>query len=242
MGKIRSAMTYPIVVLGFVSLILAAMLLFIVPQFKAIYAVLEGTLPLPTRILLVVSDVLKSYFVIVLGAMVGTYFGIRRYIKTERGRMQWDRLKLRIPIFGKLFQKTALARFARTLGMLTRSGVPILQSLDVVSDAVHNKVMARALEDVKNGVKEGESLAKPLARHAVFPPMVVHMLSVGEETGSLDSILEKVAAFYDDEVTAAVDSLTSIIEPLMIFLVGGAVGLSVIALYLPMFNIINLIQ
>jgi type IV pilus assembly protein PilC len=241
-GKIRSAMTYPIVVLGFVSLIMAAMLLFIVPQFKAIYAVLEGTLPLPTRILLVVSDVLKSYFVIVVGLMVGTYFGIRRYIKTERGRMQWDRLKLRIPIFGKLFQKTALARFARTLGMLTRSGVPILQSLDVVSDAVHNKVMAKALEDVKNGVKEGESLAKPLARHAVFPPMVVHMLSVGEETGSLDSILDKVAAFYDDEVTAAVDSLTSIIEPLMIFLVGGAVGLSVIALYLPMFNIINLIQ
>jgi type IV pilus assembly protein PilC len=241
-GKIRSAMTYPVVVLGFVSLIMAAMLLFIVPQFKSIYASLQGTLPLPTQILLAVSDILKKYFLLVIAGMIGFVFLLRRYIKTDRGRMQWDTLKLRFPIFGKLFQKTALARFARTLGMLNRSGVPILQSLDVVADAVNNKVVGKALIDVQRGVKEGESIAKPLARHPVFPPMVVQMLAVGEETGSLDSILEKVANFYDDEVTAAVDALTSIIEPFMIFLVGGAVGLSVIALYMPMFNIINLIE
>jgi type IV pilus assembly protein PilC len=151
-------------------------------------------------------------------------------------------MKLKIPIFGPLFQKSALARFARVLGVLNRSGVPILQSLDVVSETVNNSLMSAAILDVQAAVKRGESLAKPLGKHGIFPPMVVQMLAVGEETGALDTMLEKTAAFYDDEVTAAVDSLTSIIEPLMIFVVGGAVGLCVIALYLPMFNIINLIK
>ncbi|MGH2555661.1 MAG: type II secretion system F family protein [Actinomycetota bacterium] len=240
--RIKSAMTYPIVVLGFVSLILVAMLVFIVPQFTGIYASLGGKLPLPTRILMTVSDLMvhKAPFILLfLGAAT---FGIRRYIKTPRGRLQWDTMKLKIPIFGDLVLKTAMARFSRILGVLNRSGVPILQSLDVTAEVVNNALIAKAIKDVEEAVKQGESLSKPLARHQVFPPMVVQMLAVGEETGAMDTMLDKVATFYDNEVTATVDSLTSLIEPVMIFIVGGAVGLAVIALYLPMFNIINLIK
>ena len=235
-------MTYPVVVLGFVTLIMLAMLLFVVPQFESIYGQLGGQLPLPTRILLAVSDAFKSKFLILVGLVILIVFLVRRYKKTEQGQELWDRLKLKIPIFGPLFQKTALARFARVLSVLNKSGVPILQSLDVVAETVSNSLMSKAVLDVQQSVKEGESLAKPLARHTIFPPMVVQMLAVGEETGALDTMLEKVAIFYDDEVTATVDSLTAVIEPLMIFIVGGAVGLSVIALYLPMFNIIKLIK
>ncbi|HEX8100885.1 MAG TPA: type II secretion system F family protein [Actinomycetota bacterium] len=240
--RIKSAMTYPVVVLGFVTLIMLAMLLFVVPQFKSIYGQLGGTLPLPTRILLAVSNTFKSKFLILAAIVALLVYLLRRYKKTEQGQALWDRVKLKVPVFGALFQKTALARFARVLSVMNKSGVPILQSLDVVAETVNNSLMAKAVMDVQQSVKEGESLAKPLARHAIFPPMVVQMLAVGEETGSLDTMLEKVAIFYDDEVTATVDSLTATIEPLMIFIVGGAVGLSVIALYLPMFNIIKLIK
>jgi type IV pilus assembly protein PilC len=241
-NRIRSAMTYPVVVAGFVTLILLAMLIFIVPQFKDIYATLGGNLPLPTRMLLKVSQVLTTYFWVVGLVVAGLVVAVKRYKKTEAGRAAWDRLKLKVPVFGELFRKTALARFARVLGVLNRSGVPILQSLEVVSETVNNSLISRAVLDVQQSVKGGESLSKPLARHGVFPPMVVQMLAVGEETGALDTMLEKVGDFYDDEVTATVDSLTSLIEPVMIFIVGGAVGLAVIALYLPMFNIINLIK
>jgi type IV pilus assembly protein PilC len=240
--RVRSAMTYPIVVLGFVTLIMMAMLLFIVPQFKDIYAQLNGTLPFPTRMLLKVSEVFRHDFIIVAVVIAGLIFAFRRWKRTTAGKAMWDRFKLRIPIFGSLLQKTALARFARILGVLNKSGVPILQSLDVVADTVNNSLMASAIRDVQASVKSGESLAKPLGKHKVFPPMVVQMLTVGEETGGLDTMLEKVADFYDEEVTATVDSLTSIIEPVMIGIVGGAVGLAVIALYMPMFNIINLIK
>lgn len=241
-NRIRSAMTYPVVVAGFVTLILLAMLIFIVPQFKDIYATLGGNLPLPTRMLLKVSQVLTTYFWVVGLVVAGLVVAVKRYKKTEAGQAAWDRLKLKVPVFGELFRKTALARFARVLGVLNRSGVPILQSLEVVSETVNNSLISKAVLDVQQSVKGGESLSKPLARHGVFPPMVVQMLAVGEETGALDTMLEKVGDFYDDEVTATVDSLTSLIEPVMIFIVGGAVGLAVIALYLPMFNIINLIK
>jgi len=147
-----------------------------------------------------------------------------------------------VPVFGSLFHKTALARFAGTLGMLLHSGVPILQALDIVSDTVNNRVISRAVNDVQASVREGESMAKPLGRHKVFPPMVVQMLAVGEETGQVDVMLEKVASFYNQEVEASVDALTSLIEPLLIAVIGGAVGAAVIALYMPMFNIIKLIK
>ena len=240
--KIKSAMTYPIAVVALVVLIMSAMLLFVVPQFKSIYSQLGGTLPLPTRVLLMMSDAVKKYWYLVILAAVAFTFAFRRYKATASGRATLDAIKLKVPIFGSLFHKTALSRFASTAGMLLRSGVPILQALDIVSDTVNNQVMARAIKDVQDAVREGESIAKPLAKHPVFPPMVVQMLAVGEETGQVDTMLDKVATFYDNEVEASVDALTSLIEPLLIAIIGGAVGAAVIALYMPMFNIIKLIQ
>ena len=240
--KIKSAMTYPIAVVTLVVFILAAMLLFIVPQFKTIYESLGGTLPLPTRILLGASQGLTKFW---WGAILGTIgfrFGFRRYKATPAGRAMLDSIKLKVPVFGTLFHKTALARFSSTLGMLLRSGVPILQALDIVADTVNNKVISKAVVDVQGSVREGESIAKPLGRHAVFPPMVVQMLAVGEETGAVDTMLDKVADFYNSEVSAAVDALTSLIEPLLLAVIGGAVGGAVIALYMPMFGIINQIK
>jgi type IV pilus assembly protein PilC len=240
--RIKSAMTYPVVVLGFVGLILMAMLIFIVPQFKSIYTTLNGKLPLPTLILLKVSQIMTHQAIFLVAAMFGLFFLARWYVKTPKGRMAWDTLKLKVPIFGPLFHKTALARFSRVLGVLNRSGVPILYSLEVTAEVVNNTQISKAIMDVQTAVKQGETLSQPLGRHGVFPPMVVQLLAVGEETGAIDTMLDKVASFYDDEVAATVDSLTSLIEPVMIFFVGGAVGLAVIALYLPMFNIINLIK
>jgi type IV pilus assembly protein PilC len=240
--QIKSAMTYPVVVMVMVFLILTAMLLFVVPTFKDLYDQLGGTLPLPTRLLIILSDAVKGGFIFFIAGIVGLAFLFRYWKRSEKGRLTWDRIKLRVPIFGSLFHKTAMSRFARTLSVLNRSGVPILQALDIVRDTVGNAVVAEAVKDLQEGVKEGESLATPLSRHAVFPAMVVQMMAVGEETGALDTMLEKVAIFYDEEVTAAVESLTSLIEPVMIAVVGGAVGAIVIALYLPTFRIFELIK
>jgi type IV pilus assembly protein PilC len=240
--QIKSAMTYPVVVVALVTLILAAMLLFIVPQFETIYSNLGGTLPLPTRILLGVSEAFRTYwYVFLLAGGIGSFF-FRRYKRIDKGRARVDALKIKVPVFGPLFHKVALARFSSTLGMLLRAGVPILQALDNVKETVNNRVIADAVDDVKSSVREGESIAKPLAKHKVFPPMVVQMLAVGEETGAVDTMLDKVAEFYNNEVTATVAALTSLIEPLLIAIIGGMVGAAVIALYMPMFSIINLIQ
>jgi type IV pilus assembly protein PilC len=241
-GKIKSAMTYPIAVVGLVLLIMAAMLLFVVPQFKTIYGSLGGELPLPTRALLAVSEAFKKYWYIVLGGAIGFRVFLKRWKKTPKGREAIDGFKLRVPVFGSLFHKTALARFASTFSMLLRSGVPILQALEIVSDTVNNKVISKAIMDVQGSVREGESMARPLMKHKVFPPMVVQMIAVGEETGQVDIMLEKVASFYNQEVEASVDALTSLIEPLLIAFIGGFVGAAVVALYMPMFNIIKMIQ
>ncbi len=241
-GKIKSAMTYPVAVVALVVLIMSAMLLFVVPQFEGIYGQLGGELPLPTRTLLWMSETFKAYWYFVLaGAIAGRFF-LRRWKKTPRGREVMDSLKLRAPVFGSLFHKTALSRFSGTLAMLLRSGVPILQALEIVSDTVNNKVIGKAITDVQASVRDGESIAKPLAKYPVFPPMVVQMIAVGEETGQVDVMLEKIAQFYDQEVEASVDALTSLIEPILIAVIGGCVGMAVVALYMPMFNIIKLIK
>ena len=223
-------------------LIMSAMLLFVVPQFQSIYASLGGSLPLPTRVLLSVSNLVQHYWWLVILFAIGFRFFFRRWKKTANGRQAVDRLKLQAPIFGVIFQKVALARFASTFAMLLRSGVPILQALEIVIDTVNNKVVGKALEDVQTSVSEGETMAKPLATHSVFPSMVVQMIAVGEETGQVDTMLEKVAAFYNQEVEASVDALTSLIEPLLIAIIGLCVGAAVVALYMPMFNIIKMIQ
>jgi type IV pilus assembly protein PilC len=241
-GKIKSAMTYPVAVVALVILIMSAMLLFVVPQFESIYASLDAKLPLPTRSLLFLSDVFKTYWFMFVGAVLVGRFFFRRWKKTESGRLVVDSLKLRAPVFGSLFHRTALSRFSSTLAMLLRSGVPILQALEIVSETVSNKVIGKAIIDVQLSVRDGESIAKPLTKHAVFPPMVIQMIAVGEETGQVDTMLEKIAQFYDQEVEAAVDALTSLIEPILIAVIGGCVGAAVVALYLPMFQIIEKIQ
>ena len=240
--KVKSAMTYPVVVFSLVVFIASAMLLFIVPQFKGIYVELGGTLPLPTRILISISDVVNKYFpMLILLSGVGGWF-LRRWARSPKGRPTWDAFVLKVPVFGLLARKGALARFARTLAALTRSGVGILEALEIVADTAGNEVVSLALRDTQRAVKQGDTLARPLSQHDVFPPMVVQMIAVGEETGALDDMLDKIADFYDQEVEATVDALTSLIEPLLIVTMGVLVGGMIISLYLPMFRIITLIK
>jgi type IV pilus assembly protein PilC len=240
--KVKSAMTYPMVVGFLVLIIVTAMLLFVIPMFEGIYKELGGTLPAPTQILINISKVCRKLWYVIFLVEAGGAFAFKRWINSEEGRKQWDAIKLKVPIFGKLVRKTALARFSRTLSALVRSGVPILESLDIVAETAGNSVVAAAVRDTQSAVKRGDPLSKKLEEHPVFPPMVVQMMAVGEETGALDEMLDKIADFYDQEVEATVDALTSLIEPLLIVVMGICVGGMVIALYLPMFNIIKLIK
>jgi type IV pilus assembly protein PilC len=240
--KIKSAMTYPVVVFALVLVIVSAMLLFVVPMFKDLFDQLGGTLPLPTRMLIGISTLVAKLWWLMVLIDAGLVWAFKRWIATDQGRSRWDAIKLRVPVFGKLVRKTALTRFARTLAVLLRSGVPILESLEITSETVNNSVVSRGVKDVQAAVKTGEGMARPLAAHAVFPPMVVQMIAVGEETGAIDTMLEKIADFYDQEVEATVNALTSLLEPLLIVFMGGAVGGMVISLYMPMFNIIKLIK
>jgi type IV pilus assembly protein PilC len=240
--KVKSAMTYPTVVAILVLTIVTAMLLFVIPMFQNIYKELGGTLPVPTQVLINISSVCRRFWYIIFFGEIGAAWGFRRWINSEEGRKRWDAIKLRVPIFGKLVRKTALARFSRTLSALVRSGVPILESLEIVADTSGNHVVAEAVRDTQGAVKRGDPLSKNLENHEVFPPMVVQMMAVGEETGALDDMLDKIADFYDQEVEATVDALTSLIEPLLIVVMGVCVGGMIISLYLPMFNIIKLIK
>lgn len=243
-SKIRSAMAYPAVVMALIVLVTTAMIVFVVPVFENLYADLgEGaTLPLPTQLLVTLSSVLRSLWFVVIGVTVLAVWGFRRWITTEQGRLNWDKLRLRLPVFGKLVHKTALARFSRTMAVLSRTGVPILQAIDIVGETAGNQVVSAALARIRTAVREGESLAGQLARHDVFPPMVVQMLAVGEETGALDAMLNKVADYYEREVQDTVTALTSLIEPLLIVVMGVSVGAILIALYLPIFNIAGLVN
>ena len=241
-SKVKSAMAYPVVVLLLVVSIVFAMLTFVVPMFEGMYAELGGDLPVPTRILIVAGNILKQWWYVVFLLTGAGIYGFRRYIATDAGRGVWDAMKLRFPIFGKLISKTALSRFSRSLSVLSRSGVPILSALEIVAQTSGNRVMANAIDDVMASVKQGESLAAPLDQHPVFPPMVTQMMTVGEETGALDEMLSKVADFYDREVDDTVAALTSLIEPLLIIVLGITVGGILIALYLPMFNVASLLE
>lgn len=240
-GKIRSAMTYPIAVLALVCCILAAMLLFIVPIFKTMYTSLGGKLPAPTLMLVDLSNIFVHSFPFVVLGVIATVFAYRRWTKTPVGKAARDRAVLKVPIFGALIRKTAMARFSSTLATLLSSGVPVLESLEITASTVGNTVVANGVHAVSEGAKRGEPLTRPLAEHPVFPPMVTQMMAVGEETGALDSLLHKVSLFYEQEVQRTVDALTSILEPLLIVILGGAVGGMVISLYLPMFDIIKLV-
>jgi type IV pilus assembly protein PilC len=240
--KIKSALTYPVVVLLMAVALTAIMLIFIVPTFVGMFESLGGELPLPTRVLLLLSEILRRFWYVFPFVIIGGWQVFKYARKQDDVRFGLDQLKLKLPVFGTLFHKLALARFARNFGILLRAGVPILTALDITADTVNNGVVGRAVTDVKGSVTEGQTVTGPLSRHAVFPPMVVQMLAVGEETGAMDLMLGKIADFYDSEVSAATEQLTAMLEPLMIGVLGGIVGAMVIALYMPMFKIFELIQ
>ncbi|AEI12318.1 MULTISPECIES: type II secretion system F family protein [Cellulomonas] len=241
-NKIKSAMTYPVVVFVVAILATIGMLLFIVPVFAGMFTTLGGELPLPTKILMQMSQAMKILILpLVVGLVIFSVWWARH--KNDRGvRERLDPIKLKMPVFGNLFRKIAVARFTRNFGTMLHSGVPLLQALDVVGETSGNIVIERASKDVQESVRRGESLAGPLSHHPVFPPMVVQMMAVGEDTGALDTMLGKVADFYDDEVESTTEQLTSLIEPIMIVVIGAIIGSMVIAMYMPIFGIFALIE
>jgi type IV pilus assembly protein PilC len=243
-SKIKSAMTYPVIVFVMAILLSTVMLIFIVPVFADMFEELGGELPLMTQVLVSASKFVTSWLGVLSYVVVpaGLWFTYKRIRSTPKGRFALDVMKLRLPVFGPLFHKIALTRFARNLSTLMAAGVPILQALEITADTVNNGPISNAVKDVQDSVRQGESINGPLSAHDVFPPMVVQMVAVGEETGNVDGMLEKIADFYDTEIESTTESLTALMEPLMIGVIGGIVGGMVIALYLPMFKIFELIE
>jgi type IV pilus assembly protein PilC len=242
-AKIKSALTYPVIVLLFSLLMGTAVVVFIVPIFEKMFSQLGGELPLPTQALVVLSH--NSFWVLplIVVLVVGGLRLYRRKVQTSAEfRLRSDRLKLRLPVFGKLYTKLAIARWARNLGTLLAVGVPVIKALDIVGGTSGNALIGQAMTDVRDLVRTGSTIAKPMANHPIFPSMVVQMLEVGEETGQTSEMLDKVADYYDQEVETATDALTSALEPLLVVLMGVVIGAMVICLYLPMFSIYQNIQ
>lgn len=241
--QVRSAMVYPAAVISFALVVMFALITFIVPVFAKIFADQGAKLPALTRFTVGLSHLMRGYPYVIFGTIAVVVIAFRRWKRTETGREQWDRLRLRIPLrIGEIQRKIALARWSRTLSSLVSAGVPMLEAIDVTGRTAGNRVVENAMASVRASVQSGGTIAGALRREPVFPVMVTHMVGVGEETGALDQTLGKVADFYEDEVSAAVKALTSILEPAMIVLVGGIVGFVVISMYLPMFDVYNQIQ
>jgi type IV pilus assembly protein PilC len=234
---IKSAMTYPIVSLVMIFGITAFLMIAIVPKFKEVFTSLDVELPGLTKAILAASDFCQEEWATILGAMVAAFALLRIYKRTERGSRQWDWLVLHIPIFGNLFRKVGLSRFSKTFSTMLKSGVPILGALEIVSETAGNRIISDAIDGARDSVREGDSLAGPLAASGMFPPMVTRMIGVGEKTGALESLLEKISEFYDDQVRATVKQLTSLIEPIMITVMGVMVGTICMAVFLPIFEL-----
>jgi type IV pilus assembly protein PilC len=241
--RVKGAMIYPTLVLCFAFLVLAGMLMFLVPIFEDIFADLQGELPPLTKVVVAMSDVLKGYWFIIFPAIGGGIWGFRRWKKTPTGRQVWDRFKLRAPAgIGKVVLKVTMARFSRTLATLVAAGVDIIKALEISGQTAGNWVIEAALADVRAKVHQGIPIAQPLIENPVFPPLVAQMVKVGEETGELEKMLDKIADFYEDEVDASIQALTSIVEPLMMIGVGVVVGVIIIAMYMPMFKLLQLVE
>jgi len=239
--KVKGAMTYPTIVLTVAGGACIFMLMFVIPVFAKMFSDFGGELPAPTRIVMNLSDFLRVYWWALLGGSLGLFFGFKTYRGTENGRFVTDKLALRFPILGTVLRKSAVARFTRTLGTLIGSGVPILQGLEITSRTAGNKVIQRAIESTSKSISQGDTISGPLKESGVFPPMVVQMIGIGEQTGALDEMLSKIADFYDDEVDAAVEALTAAIEPIMIVVMGTMVGGMLVAMYLPMFKMSSIV-
>jgi type IV pilus assembly protein PilC len=234
--KVKGAMVYPLVVMIIAVCVVAVILIFVIPVFQQMFADFGRALPAPTQFVVNLSNFVKSYIVHIVVFMALCIFAFRRFYRTERGRTIVDNLVLKAPVFGVLIRKVAVAKFTRTLGTMISSGVPILDSLEIVAATAGNKTIETALRETRLSISEGRTIAEPLADSEVFPAMVVQMISVGEATGALDTMLTKIADFYDDEVDAAVDALTAMLEPFMMVFLGGTIGGLVVSMYLPIFQ------
>lgn len=240
-GKVKSAMMYPVVVSTLAIGIVSFILIVIIPKFKEIFDQLGGELPFLTQCLITASWILAHQTIWVVLGVIALVYCFKRIYRTKEGKFQIDRIKLKLPVVGQLFRKIAIVRFAGTLATLITSGVPILTAIDIVRETSGNEVITRAMDQVYNSIKDGETIHEPLAKCKVFPPLVVHMVAVGEETGAIDQMLNKVAEAYEREVDDTVNALTSILEPVLIVFLGAIVGVIVVALYLPLFNIPKLV-
>ena len=240
--KVKSAMVYPTTIISVAVLVIIFMMTFVIPTFATMFTQLGAELPLPTKIVLAISEFTRRYILLILAALVGFVFALRAVYRTDRGSRVIDRWVLRIPVAGTLVKKVAVARFTRTLGTLVAAGVPILEGLRITARSAGNRVVEASVMLAREAVTAGRPLSEPLRTEPVFPPMVTHMISVGESTGSLDQMLSKIADFYDDEVDSAVGALMSLLEPIMIVILGVIIGGLVVALYLPIFKIVTLIK
>lgn len=241
-GRIKGAMVYPVCVLIFAILMVIAMFIFVLPTFKSIFDDAGAELPLITQMLFWLSDMLRAFWFLIPTIPLGIFFGFKAYNKTEQGRYNLDKAKLRVPVIGDLVQKMAISRFSRTFGTLVNSGVPVLKALEIVAETAGNTVISRAVDEARQSVREGQRISRPLAQSGLFPQMVTQMMDIGEETGRMSEMLVKVATFYDNEVEVAVKALTSLIEPALIIVLGGVVGFIVGSIMVPMFSLINAIQ
>jgi type IV pilus assembly protein PilC len=235
-SRIKGALTYPIVVIGIAFIVIAVILIFVIPVFQDMFSSFGSALPVPTQIVVNMSDFMKGNIHWIILAIIAFVFAFKQYASTKGGRKTIDTYSLKLPVFGDLLKKTAVARFTRTLGTMMSSGVPILDSLEIVAKTAGNVVIEEIIYDVRGSIAEGQTIAEPLSENDIFPGMVIQMISVGEATGALDTMLGKIADFYDKEVDAAVDALTSMLEPLLMLFLGGAIGGLVVAMYLPIFT------
>jgi type IV pilus assembly protein PilC len=235
-SRIKGALTYPIVVLAIAFIVIAVILIFVIPVFQDMFASFGSALPVPTQIVVNMSDFMKGNIHWIILAIIAFVFAFKQYANTQGGRKTIDTWSLKVPVFGDLLKKTAVARFTRTLGTMMSSGVPILDSLEIVAKTAGNVVIEEIIYDVRGSIAEGQTIAEPLSENDIFPGMVIQMISVGEATGALDTMLGKIADFYDKEVDTAVDALTSMLEPLLMLFLGGAIGGLVVAMYLPIFT------
>jgi len=240
--KVKTAMIYPGVVCGMALIITTMLLMKVVPVFKEIFEGFGAELPAPTQFIVAISDTLRNYFVVVVFSMIGVFLICRAYYKTNSGRMFFDGLQFKLPVFGDILKKAALSRFTKTLGTLVASGVPMIQAMEIVQTVVGNRVIEVALRDATKKIMAGEGIAPPLAEAKIFPPMVVRMIDVGERTGKLDVMLQKISDFYDDQVNNAVAALTSLIEPLLIAFLGIVVGGIVISMFMPIFKLSEIVN
>src|SRR5437899_141071 len=240
--KVKSAMIYPASIIGVAGLVVVFMLTFVIPTFTKMFKDLGADLPLPTQVVVWLSEFVRTYILLIIAAVFGCVFALRAYYRTEKGQATIDALLLKVPVMGTLIRKVAVARFTRTLGTLVSSGVPILEGLRITARTAGNKVVEKAVLQCRAAVTAGKTLAEPLKASGVFPPMVIQMISVGEQTGALDAMLSKIADFYDDEVDVAVSSMTALLEPIMIVVLGVLIGGLVVAMYLPIFKLVTLVK